>query len=104
MGADGAIATRSTRSSGRDACCINHVAFNEIITCAHSNLSNMVRFAAHQFGASIFDAQIEGLRFLVGDFTSCKPGLEVLFCAKHSLLQQNALFILEPLCAPLTNN
>jgi hypothetical protein len=67
-------------------------------------MSNMLRFAAHQFGVCIFGAPIEGLRFLVGDTTSCKPGLEMFFCAKHSLLQQNALFILELLCVPLTNN
>ncbi len=74
MGADGAIATRLTWSSGGDACRINHVACIDIITCAHSNLSNMLLFAAaHQFGASIFDALIEGLCFLVGYSTSCKP-------------------------------
>jgi hypothetical protein len=67
-------------------------------------MSNMLRFAAHQFGARIFDSLIEGLSFLVGDSTICKPGLEVLFCAKHSFLQQNALFILEPLCTPLMND
>ena len=36
-----AIATRSTRSSGGDACRINHVACNNIITRGHSNLRNM---------------------------------------------------------------
>jgi hypothetical protein len=64
----------------------------------------MLRYAGHQFGAGILDSPIEGLRFLDGDTTSCEPGFEVLFCAKHSFLDRNPLFILEPLSAPLTDN